>query len=103
VTAEVRHNLFLAFKEGLHNVVKHSGATEVHIAFALQPAGFAVTISDNGRGFDPAAGGAGRAWRNGLGNMRQRLTEIGGHCAIESRPGEGTQVIFSLPVREQSK
>ena len=103
VTAEVRHNLFLAFKEALHNVVKHSGATEVHIAFALQPAGFAVTISDNGRGFDPGAGAAGRPHHNGLVNMRQRLREIGGHCAIESRPGQGTQVILSLPVREQTK
>jgi len=103
VTAEVRHNLFLAFKEALHNVVKHSGATEVHIAFALQPAGFAVTISDNGRGFDPGAGAAGLPHHNGLVNMRQRLREIGGHCAIESRPGQGTQVIFSLPVREQAK
>jgi signal transduction histidine kinase len=103
VTAEVRHNLYLAFKEALHNVVKHSGATEVHIAFALQPAGFAVTISDNGRGFDAAASPAGRAHRNGLVNMRQRLSEIGGYCAIESRPGQGTQVIFSLPMREQAK
>jgi len=103
VTAEVRHNLFLACKEALHNVVKHSGATEVHIAFALQPAGFAVTISDNGRGIDPAAGATGLPHRNGLVNMRQRLREIGGHCAIESRPGQGTQVIFSLPVRQLAK
>jgi signal transduction histidine kinase len=103
VTAEVRHNLFLAFKEALHNMVKHSGATEVHIAFALEPAGFAVTISDNGRGFDPSAIPGGRPHRNGLVNMRQRLTEIGGRCGIESRPGEGARVTFSLPVRERAK
>jgi signal transduction histidine kinase len=103
VTAEVRHNLFLAFKEALHNVVKHSRATEVNIAFALQPEGFAVTISDNGRGFDAAATPGGRPPRNGLVNMRQRLREIGGSCAIESRAGQGTQVIFSLPMREQAK
>ena len=103
VTAEVRHNLFLAFKEALHNVVKHSRATEVHIAFALQPAGFSVTLSDNGCGFEPAGGTPERSHCNGLLNIRQRLSEIGGHCAIQSQPGQGTQVIFSVPVKEAGR
>jgi len=33
---------------------------------------------------------------NGLGNMNRRLKEIGGHCDIETAPGQGTKVIFSL-------
>lgn len=101
VTAEVRHNLFLAFKESLHNVLKHSQATEVQISFALQPSAFAVKITDNGRGFDLAATeAAARPRRNGLVNMRKRLEEIGGRCEIQTAAGRGTQVTFILPARK---
>jgi signal transduction histidine kinase len=106
VTAEVRHNLFLAFKEALHNILKHSHATEVHISFALKPAPFAVNIADNGRGFDPTVltepalpGGQPRPRLNGLVNMRKRLQEIGGRCEIQSERGRGTQVTFVLPAK----
>jgi len=100
VTAEVRHNLFLAFKEALHNVLKHSGASEVQISFALEPAAFSVSITDNGRGFDPAAKSAKPyPHRNGLVNMLQRLQEIGGRCEIQSECGHGTRVDFFLPVK----
>jgi ligand-binding sensor domain-containing protein/signal transduction histidine kinase len=98
VTAEVRHNLFLAFKEALHNVLKHSGASEVRIRFTLEAGGLVINITDNGRGFDPAAAGAAaRPRRNGLVNMRQRLDEIGGRCEITGEPGGGTRVTFVLP------
>ena len=104
VTAEVRHNLFLACKEALHNVLKHSGATEVNVSIAIEPEAFAVTISDNGCGFDPAApAGPARFHRNGLVNMRQRLQEIHGRCELRSRAGQGTTVTFFLPAREVVK
>jgi signal transduction histidine kinase/ligand-binding sensor domain-containing protein len=101
VTAEVRHNLFLAVKEALHNVLKHSGAAEVRISFKLESTALTVSIADNGCGFGPAAkDGQSRPRRNGLVNMRQRLQEIGGGCDIQSQPGQGVRVMFFLPVRE---
>ncbi|MGA2853074.1 MAG: two-component regulator propeller domain-containing protein [Verrucomicrobiota bacterium] len=110
VTAEARHNLFLAVKEALHNVLKHSGATEVQLAFAVEGAAFTMKVSDNGRGFDAAApndasliNGQLRPRRNGLANMRQRLREIGGRCEIHSEPGRGTQIVFSLPLTAAAK
>jgi len=104
LTAEVRHNLFLAFKETLHNIVKHAAATEVRIALTLEKSAFELIIADNGRGFDPAkeaAPGPGR-FSNGLGNMRRRLREIGGRCEIESSPGQGTKVIFAVPLKTET-
>jgi signal transduction histidine kinase len=95
LTAEARHNLFLAFKEALHNVVKHSGATEAQIVASVDPSGFTLTLADNGRGFSLAAAG-GPAFGNGLRNMRRRLAKIGGHCEIETVPGKGTKVSFSV-------
>jgi signal transduction histidine kinase len=93
LTAEARHNLFLGFKEALHNVVKHAGATEVRIAAGLTATDFTLMLEDNGRGFSlPEAGRKG--FGNGLANMRRRLARIGGRCEIASIPDQGTKVMF---------
>ena len=90
----MRHNLYLACKEALHNVVKHAGASEVSVRLDLAEGGFTLAIEDDGQGFaadcPPARG-------NGLANMRQRLKELHGLCRVESTPGRGTRVLFSLP------
>jgi signal transduction histidine kinase len=100
LTAEIRHNVFLAFKEALHNVVKHAKATEVRLSLELRPEGFMLVIADNGCGFtgppgqDPAtelADGQRLASGNGLRNMQKRLEEIGGGCGWDTAPGEGTR------------
>jgi signal transduction histidine kinase/ligand-binding sensor domain-containing protein len=97
LTSELRHNLFLALKEALNNVAKHSAASEVTISFAVKGADLEVSVQDNGRGFAPATdGSAGR--RNGLSNMRRRLLEIGGRCDIHSAPGQGTKTVFAVRV-----
>jgi len=110
LTAEVRHNFFLAFKEALHNILKHSGASEVQVALAIEAAAFTLNVADNGRGFDAAAPDAPARGdvqlgprRNGLANMRQRLQEIGGRCEIQSERGHGTRITFFLPVNVATK
>jgi signal transduction histidine kinase len=92
ISSEVRHNLFLAFKEALNNVVKHSKATEVVVTLEIRGEGFALSVEDNGSGFEPGSGRQG----NGLGNMRRRLEELDGRCIIEGRLGRGTRVSFEL-------
>jgi len=102
ITAETRHNLFLAFKEALNNVLKHAGAREVRVALALHADAFAISITDDGRGFDPAAAVAPTPGRlvsgHGLPNIHRRLTSIGGRCEITSSPGQGTRVSFHLGI-----
>jgi len=102
VRSEVRHNLFLAFKEVLHNVVKHSGANEVRITLQFVAGGFHLVVADNGAGFDPnrrndSSGINRHAPGNGLRNIRSRLAQIGGQSDIQSAPGEGTRVEFFVP------
>ena len=94
VPANVRHNVFLVIKEALQNIVKHAHASEVWLRIAATERELRVAIEDNGCGFDrlPAD-----AWADGLRNMRQRLAEIGGQCAIQSRAGQGTIITFELP------
>ncbi len=105
VAADVRHNLFLAFKEALHNVVKHALADEVRVQLQLEPSKLILIVADNGRGFDPADLQKIRskedriARGNGLANMTRRLAEIHGSCDICSTPGVGTSVTFVVPLR----
>jgi len=98
ITAEMRHNVFLAFKEALHNVVKHAGAQEAFIVLATDEAGFHLSVRDNGNGFEPAAVPVRPGRGNGLKNMRQRLEKIGGRCDIQSAPGSGTEIKFFISV-----
>jgi signal transduction histidine kinase/ligand-binding sensor domain-containing protein len=111
LTAEVRHNLFLAFKEALNNVIKHAAATQVTISLSLSQSGFSLLIADNGKGFAlPSPGLASTppgsdlriSTGNGLPNMRKRLEEIGGLCEITTAPGEGTRVKFTMEIKNPS-
>ncbi len=107
LTADVRHNLFLAFKEAIHNVVKHSAASETYIRLAVRTTSFELIIEDNGRGFPPGTGDkpnlpddSGRlSSGNGLENMTRRLKKVSGSCDIQSVPGRGTKIIFTVPLR----
>ncbi|MGN6554777.1 MAG: sensor histidine kinase, partial [Verrucomicrobiota bacterium] len=92
--AAARHTLLLAIKEACNNVAKHSNAAEVWLTLRCRERTLAVTVEDDGRGFDPAQAGS---RRNGLVNMRSRLEEVGGACVIESQPGKGCRVHFTLP------
>jgi len=96
LTAETRHNLFLAFKEALNNAAKHAAASEVKISLGLRPDAFVLVVKDNGRGFDPAHAGSTEPARlaggNGLSNMKTRLARIGGRCEISGEKGAGTSV-----------
>jgi len=100
LTADVRHNLFLAFKEALNNTVKHAAATEVHIALSLEPGAFTLSIQDNGCGFDPArqnpTGSARASAGNGLLNMQTRLARIGGRCEISRGRDRGMRIAFTV-------
>ena len=100
LTAEVRHNLFLAYKEALNNVIKHANAHEVRISLSLLAEGFSLCVADDGSGFDreklSTDPRTDRLGGNGLDNMRRRLDEIGGLFELESEPGNGTKVKFQV-------
>jgi signal transduction histidine kinase len=88
LTSPIRHNVIMAVKEAIHNVIKHGRASEIQIG--IQQTGQVLTlhITDNGCGFDPAAIVRG----NGLENMERRLKSVQGRCSVASRPGGGTKV-----------
>jgi len=93
LSTDLRHNLFLVVKESLHNIFKHAQATEVWLRAVADEQGLKVFIEDNGRGF---ANTPNDALSDGLRNMRQRMTDIGGDLQVESQPGTGTKIILTL-------
>jgi len=101
LSAEARHNVFLAFKEALNNTVKHAQATQVRIALALEPTAFTLTVDDNGRGFTASAPHEATSTEDGLANICKRLSDINGSCKIESEPGKGTRISFHVPVARE--
>jgi len=100
--SEQRHNLFLAFKEALTNVVRHSGASEVHIRIFVEgQTRLVVCIEDNGHGLPQVV----RDSADGLINLRQRMERIGGECEITNPQNGGVVVSLSLQLaaRQENK
>jgi signal transduction histidine kinase len=93
---DVRHNVFLAFKESVNNVVKHAQATEVYARLRLDKASFTFEIEDNGRG---PAGAEQKTGRNGLRNMRRRMEDVGGSFSIGPAAEKGTIVRLTAPIK----
>jgi signal transduction histidine kinase len=96
LSPECRHDLFLAVKESLNNVVRHAQATEVRLRFKVADGCLCITVEDDGQGFDVSVMPAGG---DGLDNLRARLGSLGGTCRIVSRPGSGTIIEFKVPLK----
>ncbi len=81
-------------QEALTNVRRHAEARHVRVELGLDGGLAYVEVSDDGRGFDAEMAGPGI----GRQSMRHRALELGGEFDLESVPGEGTRVRFSIPV-----
>ncbi len=97
--AEVRHDLFLAIKEALNNVLKHSGASEVSVQVTAEGDVARIVIEDNGRGFDSNHSANGRVG-NGLKNIQRRVDEHGGRLEVSTTPGKGTRLALIITVKQ---
>jgi signal transduction histidine kinase len=95
IDARLRHGVFLAFKEALNNVVRHSQASEVKLAISAEDGILKVSVADNGRGFKE---GSDLPGNDGLTGMKQRMRDLGGDCRIDNQPGHGCTVELTLPL-----
>ncbi len=94
-----RHQLFLAFKEALTNVVRHSSATEVCISIRCEGERLLMSVADNGRGLPSDARTENM---DGVVNMRGRIEKLGGEFKIDGASGRGTTVRFDVPAKYES-
>ena len=106
ISSSERHNLFLALKETLTNVVRHAQASEVWVQIKHDQKAFEVSIEDNGRGFEGGGQGQSRETGTGTGghgieNMRQRMARIGATLDLRCDPAKGTRIRLILPLAGQ--
>jgi PAS domain S-box-containing protein len=90
--------LYRILQEGLNNILKHSGATEVMLALFMTDSQLRMEIRDNGRGFDPSKE------RKGVGfiNMVNRASLYEGKVDIVSAPGKGCHLLINFLLDEAS-
>lgn len=101
VPARLATCLFRIAQESLGNVGLHANASHVAVELTVLPQSLSLTVRDNGRGMDLAAV---RARTTGLGmlSMQERASLLNGSVEWHSTPGNGTEVVVSLPwPREQ--
>ena len=97
LSAEQRHQLILAAREVLHNVIKHAKATRVYLRMRLELRDAILEIEDNGIGLPPSL--LPEPGHDGLENIRNRMTRIHGSSEFCTGAGGcGTLVRFTFPL-----
>jgi signal transduction histidine kinase len=91
-----RRNVFLSFKEALHNAARHSQATSITVTIDIDEERLKITVADSGVGFDFEN----RSEGLGVGSVTRRMSQLGGTAAFTSTPGEGTSVVLDAPFHQ---
>lgn len=95
IRADKRENIFLVFKETLHNIVKYAASPTVNIDITIDENKLTLEVFDNGKGFD--MNNISR-FGNGLSNMKQRIVKVEGTFSITSAIGNGTRTKLNVPL-----
>jgi len=90
---ETRRNIFLIYKEALHNIVRHARATKCTITLGEKEKGVILTVSDNGIGFNVET----VKENTGLRSIKRRALKIHGNLDIQSFAGNGTTLQLIVP------
>ena len=88
------HEIVQMTREALSNVARHAGANRAAVKLARRGANAVLSIEDDGVGFDTSASSTG----NGLRNLRERATALGGPLHVTSGAGKGTVLRVTFPV-----
>jgi signal transduction histidine kinase len=98
---EVALCLFRVAQEALRNIARHSRAGCAEVSLRHRGGALQLTVWDDGVGFDPAA--QRERVSLGLASMRQRASLLGGTVNVKSRPGQGTAITASIPLKEEER
>jgi signal transduction histidine kinase len=88
--------VYYVLREGFMNIVRHSHASRANVGLNQRNGELRGWIKDDGVGFEVASSLNGH--RLGLRGMRERIEKAGGELQIQSSPGSGTTVSFTLPL-----
>jgi len=90
-----RKNIWLIFREILANIARHAEPDSVKVQFHNDAGILYIYIEDDGNGFDES-----KIHQNGNGvqNIKDRVSQLGGICSLQTQPGEGTRWVIEVPV-----
>jgi signal transduction histidine kinase len=91
----MRLGVYRIVQELLHNVIKHSMATEAIVQVVANKNMVGISVEDNGKGFDDKIENHG----SGLKNLRQRVKDLGGKLSLQTAHGQGTVITIEIPVQ----
>ena len=91
--------LYRIVQEALNNITKHAHADKVKISIVENTKTLNITITDNGQGFNPESLSFDSLSNGGMGipGIRERLLEVEGQLKIDSKPGQGTKLLITIP------
>ncbi|HYX28529.1 MAG TPA: two-component regulator propeller domain-containing protein [Pyrinomonadaceae bacterium] len=92
--ADLRRQVFLIFKEGINNLVRHSQCLHAEIVLHLENGWLMLEIKDDGCGFETSINDG-----NGLPSLQRRACAMGGELKIDSHPGTGTVIMLRVPYK----
>ncbi len=95
---KVRNDAFLILKEGLHNILRHSGAKNVEFRAGIAESRCTISLRDDGAGFNACMKTKKGAQGNGLVNMRRRAQESGIGFDLRSEEGTGTEISLNFKI-----
>jgi signal transduction histidine kinase len=91
--------LFRIVQEGLNNIIRHADARHVTLELTAVAGEYAITLTDDGRGFDPNS--ARDSWPHGIMGMQHRVRALEGQFSLESAPGSGTTLRVTVPATDR--
>jgi signal transduction histidine kinase len=99
LSPEVEQELYYVLRESLINIARHSHASRAVMLLKETEDQISGSVEDDGIGFELAqVTGNGRL---GLGTMEERITKLGGKLDIQTFPGKGTKIAFTVPIRHE--
>jgi len=102
--AEMETAVFRVLQEAINNIARHAAARNVWIQLSYNHQQLTVTVEDDGIGFEPNTVQVSPGNPRGLGlmGMRERLELLGGELEITSLPGQGTELLITVPLTERN-
>jgi len=100
LSAGLRRTIYRMAQEALANSARHSGVQSARLCLNVNEDQVHISITDEGRGFDPSIALSRTINREhfGLHGIRERALAMGGSCEIISKPDAGTRILIELPI-----
>jgi signal transduction histidine kinase len=94
IPASIQAHVVAVVTEAVSNAARHARPQELIVSLAVADGAAVLEVTDDGAGFDPER----RERDSGIANMRYRAETLGGNCAVTSSPGNGTKVVWTVPI-----